>query len=76
MGCCKSQPQDTTRDSAIRAIQYDGKLYNENVTVRKGMKTGAQLGRTDDGDFDGGFQIMFSKRKVKNYTQSIPAVSE
>lgn len=42
------------------------------------MKTGAQVGRTDDGDIEAGFQIMFSKRKVKKYsvaTSSIPSVS-
>ena len=77
MGCCKSRPQDTTEvNNANRTIQIDEKLYNQDITVRKGMKTGAQLGRTDDGDFKGKFQIMFLKRKVKNYTQSIPAVSQ
>ena len=77
MGCCKSRPQDTVQGTdAVRTIQIDGKLYNQDITVRKRMRTGSQLGRTDDGDFEGGFQIMFSKRKVKNYTQSIPAVSQ
>ena len=74
MGCCKSRPQDT--NNAVRTIQIDGKLYNQDMTVRKGMKTGTQLGRTDDGDFEGRFQIMFLKKKVKNHTQSIPAVSQ
>ena len=78
MGRCKSQAQDpgqTGGASRMGTIQIDSKLYNQDITVKKGMKTGAQLGRTDDGDFAGGFQIMFSKRKVKNYTQSVPAIS-
>ena len=75
MGCCKSCPQDTTTEgnTNMRTIQIDG--YRD-IRARKGMKTGAQLGRTDDGDFEGGLQIMFLKRRVKNYTQSIPAVSQ
>ena len=30
------------------------------------MKSGGQLGRTGDGDFEVGFQVMFQKRKIKN----------
>ena len=77
MGCCKSRPEElneTTEGSEQRAsnrtIQIDGKLCNQDITIRKGMRTGAQLGRTDSGDFEGGFQIMFMKRKIKNYSQT------
>ena len=74
MGCRKSHTENTgeTNDQ-MGTIQIDGKLYNQDITIRKGMKTGAQLGRTDDWDIKGGFQIMFTKRKVKNYTQTVTA---
>ena len=32
------------------------------------MKSGAQVERTDDGDIEAGFQIMFQKRKIKKYS--------
>ena len=75
MGCGKSRPQDPdhTGDPANRTIQIDGKLYNQDITIRKATKTCAQLGKTDDGDIEGGFRIMFTKRKVKNYTQTVSA---
>ena len=83
MGCCKSKledPANTTEESEQssrrstytnnQTIQVGGKLYNQGKTIRKGMRTGAQLGRPDAGDFKGGFQIMFMKRKIKNYSQT------
>ena len=32
------------------------------------MKSGGQLGRTGDGDFEVGFQVMFQKQKIKKYS--------
>ena len=43
-------------------------IFNQDISVRKGMKSGAQVGRTDDGDIEAGFQIMFQKRKIKKYS--------
>ena len=51
-----------------RIVQIDTKVFNQDVLVQKGMKSGAQVGRTDDGDFEAGFQIMFQKRKIKKYS--------
>ena len=71
MGKCCSTPKAPVQE---RIGQIDNKVFNQDVLVRKGMKSGAQVGRTDDGDFEAGFQIMFQKRKIKKYSvaQSVP----
>ena len=65
MGKCCSKPKPPVQE---RIVQIDNKVFNQDVLVRKGMKSGAQVGRTDDGDFEAGFQIMFRKRKIKKYS--------
>ena len=62
--CLKTQNQE----QLSLTVQIDNKLFNQDFTVRKGMKYGAQVGRTDDGDIEAGFQIMFQKRKIKKYS--------
>ena len=62
--CC-SKPKPPVQE---RIVQIDNKGFNQDVLVRKGMKSEAQVGRTDDGDFEAGFQIMFQKRKIKKYS--------
>ena len=47
MGKCCSKPKPPVQE---RVIQIDNKLFNQDITVRKGMNSGAQVGRTDDGD--------------------------
>ena len=61
MGKCCSKPKPPVQE---RIVQIDNKVFNQDVLVRKGMKSGAQVGRTDDGDFEAGFQIMFQKRNI------------
>ena len=64
--CCSRSSQNQEQSSST--VQIDNKLFNQDITVRKGMKSGAQVGRTDDGDIEAGFQIMFQKRKIKKYS--------
>ena len=54
MGKCCSKPKPPVQE---RIVEID-KIFNQDVLVRKGMKSGAQVGRTDDDDFEAGFQIM------------------
>ena len=65
MGSCCSKAKAPVQE---RTLQIGEKVFNQDVLVRKGMKSGAQVGRTDDGDFEAGFQIMFQKRKIKKYS--------
>lgn len=65
MGKCCSNPKAPVQE---RIVQIDNKVFNQDILVRKGMKSGAQVERTDDGDFEAGFQIMFQKRKIKKYS--------
>ena len=71
MGCCKSKPQTEgglRGTEAPSTVIVNSKLFNQDILVRKGMKSGGQLGRTGDGDFEVGFQVMFQKRKMKKYS--------
>ena len=66
MGKCCSKTQNQEQSSLT--VQIDNKLFNQDITMRKGMKSGAQVGRTNDGDIEAGFQMMFQKRKIKKYS--------
>ena len=68
MGGCCSKPKPPVQE---KIVQIDNKVFNQDILVRKGMKSGAQVGRTDDGDLEAGFQIMFQKRKLKNIARQI-----
>ena len=70
MGKCCSTTQNQEQSSST--VQIDNKLFNQDITVRKGMKSGAQVGRTDDGDIEAGLQ-MFQKRKIKKYSLAFSA---
>ena len=73
MGKCCSKPQVVSEATAqSQASQSDvivnDKLYNQDILVRKGMKSGAQFGKDDSGGLEAGFQVMFQKRKIKKYS--------
>ena len=69
MGKCCSKPREgvpasTSQNPDVRnEVIVDNKLFNQDITVRKGMKSGAQFGKTDDG-LEAGFQVMFCKKKI------------
>ena len=77
MGCSKSRPQNKDQAQQITGVEnpdvrnhnviVNNKLFNQDILVTKGMKSGGQLGRTGDGDLEVGFQVMFQKRKIKKY---------
>ena len=71
MGKCCSKPQNDAVQNGPHVdnsnVIVNNKLFNQDILVRKGMKSGEQLGRTGDGDFEVGFQVMFQKRKIKKY---------
>ena len=67
--CSKQQNQDSTETVRSSSVIVNNKLlFNQDILVRKGMKSGGQLGRTGDEDFEVEFQVMFQKRKIKKYS--------
>ena len=70
MGCCKSKPQveEGGQNASSSDVIVNDKLYNQDILVRKGMKSGAQFGKDDSGGLEAGFQVMFQKRKIKKYS--------
>ena len=72
MGKCCLKPQEQHDETAVQngphssSVVVNNKLYNQNITVRKGMKSGPQFGKSEDG-FEAGFQVMFCKKKIKKY---------
>ena len=68
--CCSKQQNGPHAERAAdnSNVIVNNKLFNQDILVRKGMKSGGQLGRTGDGDFEVGFQVMFQKRKIKKYS--------
>ena len=81
MGKCCSKQQTQNEARQINGLEnhnviVNNKLFNQDILVRKRMKSGGQLGRTGDGDFEVGFQVMFQKRKIKKYSAapSVPQI--
>ena len=69
MGCCKSKDQPPAEEGVYNSdVIVNDKLYNQDILVRKGMKSGAQFGKDDSGGLEAGFQVMFQKRKIKKYS--------
>ena len=68
MGKCCSKSQGNQARQIDNKVIVNNKLFNQDILVRKGMKSGGQLGTTGDGDFEVGFQVMFQKRKIKKYS--------
>ena len=69
MGCCKSkEPHAEGAAHSQSDVIVNDKLYNQDILVRKGMKSGAQFGKDDSGGLEAGFQVMFQKRKIKKYS--------
>ena len=68
--CSKAQNDETAQNepAVSDAVIVNDKLYNQDILVRKGMKSGAQFGKDDSGGLEAGFQVMFQKRKIKKYS--------
>ena len=47
----ENQPEVSKMDTSN--VIVNNKLFNQDIIVRKGMKSGGQLGRTGDGDLSG-----------------------